>query len=75
MIRIEVFLMNNRNDQELEVNKKNREDYEQLMQKSSTNLDGYWDKNNMFVKLLLLALGAVIVLGVIYYVSAYLGAK
>lgn len=67
--------MNGKNTNELEVNKKNREDYENLMEKSSTSLDGYWDRNNSFVKLLLLALGVIIVLGVIYYVSAYLGTK
>ena len=33
---------NTKNDKELEFNKKNREDYEQLMKDSSTNLDGYW---------------------------------
>ncbi|MBQ6324340.1 MAG: hypothetical protein IJI22_05870 [Bacilli bacterium] len=67
--------MDNKNNQELEVNKKNREDYENLMEKSSTQLDGYWDKNNAFVKLLLLVLGAIIVLGVIYYAGVYFGNK
>ena len=46
---------NNQDNQntELEVNRKNREDYEQLMKESSTNLDGFWDSNNIFVKLIL----------------------
>lgn len=59
--------------EELEVNKKNREDYENLMKNSSTQLDNYWDRNNIFVKLLLLILGIIIVIGVIYYVMTYLG--
>ena len=59
--------------QELEINKKNREDYENLMKESSTNLDGYWDKNNPFVKIILLVLGIIIVLGAIYYGMSYLG--
>ena len=67
--------MDNKNTNELEINKKNREDYENLMEKSSTQFDGYWDKNNAFVRLLLLVLGVVIVLGVVYYVTAYLGTK
>ena len=67
--------MDNKNTNELEINKKNREDYENLMEKSSTQLDGYWDKNNAFVRLLLLVLGIVIVLGVVYYITAYLGTK
>ena len=58
-------------EQELEFNKQKREDYENLMQESSTNLDGYWDKNNPIVKIILLVLAAVIVFGVIYYALAY----
>lgn len=65
----------NKNDNELDVNRKNREDYENLMKNSSTQLDGYWDKNNLFVKLLLCILGVIIIIGVLYYVIAYLGAK
>jgi len=60
---------------EIDVNKKNRENYEKLMTDSSTNLDGYWDKNNIFVKLLLLVLGLVIVVGVGYYVMLYFNTK
>ena len=52
---------------ELEVNKKNREDYEQLMKDSSTNLDGFWDSNNLFVKIFLLVL-LVIIVGVSFFV-------
>lgn len=61
------------NQEELEFNKKNREDFENLMADSSTNLDGYWDKNNPFVKLFLLILLVVIVLGAAYYILRYLG--
>lgn len=66
---------NNNNQQELEFNKKHREDYEQLMKDSSTQLDGYWDKNNIFVRLILFVLAFIIVAGVAYYVMAYLGSR
>ena len=56
---------------ELDVNKEKREEYEKLMQDSSTQLEGYYDKKNPFVILLLLILGSIIILGVIYYVVAY----
>ena len=59
--------------EELDFNKRNREDFENLMADSSTNLDGYWDKNNPFVKLLLLVLAVIIILGAFYYISTYLG--
>ncbi|MBQ3297468.1 MAG: hypothetical protein IJG97_01540 [Bacilli bacterium] len=62
--------MDNEN-KELDVNKEKREEYEKLMQDSSTQLEGYYDKKNPFVILLLLILGSIIILGVIYYVVAY----
>lgn len=61
--------------QELDFNKTNREDYEKLMEESSTNRDGYWDSNNPFVKILLLILGVVIILGVVYYVFTFMGTR
>lgn len=63
------------NTTELEFNKKNRENYENLMSESSTQLDGYWDKNNPFVKLLLFILAIIIVVGAVYYVMLFLGNK
>lgn len=56
---------------ELEVNKKNREDYEQLMKNSSTNLDGFWDSNNLFVKIFLLILLVIIVGGSFFVFFKY----
>ncbi len=58
-------------DNELEVNKKNREAYEKLMDESSTKLDGYFDKNNSFVKLLLLVLLVIIIVGSIIVLAPY----
>ena len=56
---------NNTNNQELEFNKNKREDYEQLMRESSTKTDGYWDKNNPIVKIILFVLFIIIVIGII----------
>ena len=66
---------NNNQSVELEVNRKNREDFEKLMKESSTQLDGYWDKNNSFVKVLLIGLLIFIVIGSIIVLSSYLGTK
>lgn len=57
--------------QELEVNRKNRENYEQLMKESSTQLDGYWDSNNPFVKILLIGLFVLIVVGAVAILVPY----
>lgn len=59
--------------EELEFNKKNREDYEKLMEESSTKLDGYWDKNDPIVKIILLILGVIIIGGILYFVLPNLG--
>ena len=58
-------------NKELEVNKKNREDYEKLMKDSSTNLDGFWDSNNLFVKIFLLVLLVIIVGGSLFVFLKY----
>ena len=65
----------NKPKEELDVNKKKREDYEQLMKESSTNLDGYYDKNNMFVKIFLFVLLVIIVVGSFIVISTYLSTK
>ena len=62
----------NEDKQELEFNKKNREGYEQLMKDSSTNLDGYWDRKNPFVIIILFVLAVIIVVGSIYYITTYI---
>lgn len=59
--------------EELEFNKKHREEYEKLMEESSTKLDGYWDKNDPIVKIILLILAVFIVGGLLYYVLPNLG--
>lgn len=61
----------NNDNKELEFNREKREDYEKLMKESSTNLDGYWDKNNLLVKFILIVLGLVIVIGAGYIFYMY----
>ncbi len=54
----------NEENKELEVNKKNSDDYNKLMNESSTNIDRYyWDRKNPIIKILLLILFFAIVLG------------
>ena len=58
---------------ELDVNRRNREGYEQLMKESSVKLDGYWDVNDPFIKILLICLLIFIVIGSIIVFGSYLG--
>ena len=61
----------NNDNKDLEFNREKREKYEKLMKESSTNLDGYWDKNNLLVKFILIVLGLVIVIGAGYIFYMY----
>lgn len=63
--------MNDEKD-ELDINKKNREDYENLMKESSSKKDMYWDSNNPFVKLVLGVIGLVIIVGAAYIIYKYI---
>ena len=57
---------------ELDINRRNREGYEQLMRESSTKLDDYWDSNNPFVRALLLGLLIFIAIGAIIIIGSYI---
>lgn len=50
---------------EIDVNKRNSEHYETLMKEAGVNLDSYWDKNNIFVRIVLIGLAIFIVIGVL----------
>lgn len=58
--------------EELDVNKKNREDFEELMKESSTKKDMYWDSNNPAVKIVLLIIGAIILVGSAYFIIRFI---
>lgn len=58
--------------EELDVNKKNREDFEELMKESSTKKDMYWDSNNPAVKIVLLIIGTIILVGSAYFIIRFI---
>ena len=62
----------NEENEELEVNKKNREEFEELMKESSTKKDMYWDSNNPAVRIVLLVIGTIILVGVGYFVFKFI---
>lgn len=64
--------MNESNSNEIDFNKKNREESEELVEKSSVKKDGYWDKNSPAVKVILAFMGLFILGGVAYYIVTYL---
>ena len=62
----------NEEKEEVDINKKNREDFEELMKESSTKKDAYWDSNNPAVKVVLLAIGTIIIVGIAYILIRYM---
>ena len=52
-----------KDNQNLDVNKKNSDYYEKLMTESGTNKDDYYDRNNPVVKIILIVLAVIIVVG------------
>ncbi len=59
----------NDSDNGVEVNKKNVEEYNKLMNEASSNKDIYYDKKNPVIKLILLVLGIIIVLGAFFIIT------
>lgn len=57
---------------DLEVNRKNQTAYEKLVDESKTSLDSYYDKNNIFIRVLRLALVVFIMVGFAYYFLLWL---
>ena len=59
----------NDSDNGVEVNKKNQEEYNKLMNEASSDKDLYYDRKNPVIKLILLVLAIIIILGVFFIVS------
>ncbi len=60
------------NNVDLEVNKKNQEAFNDLMDNASVKTDDYWDFNSPIVKIVLIALFVIIVLGLLYYIIGWI---
>lgn len=57
------------------VNRKNKEEFQNIMDSSSRNLDGYWDKNNIFIKIITYIIWIFAILGVLYYLILWFSNK
>lgn len=52
----------------LQVNRNNQEKFKNIMDNAATKYDSYWDINSPIIKIVLIALGVVIAVGLIYYI-------
>lgn len=59
----------NDSDNGVDVNKKNQEEYRDLINKSVTDRSNFYDKDNVIVKLILLVLFIFIVVMAFFYIS------
>ena len=62
----------NNNNTDMSNNQKNDIEYQKILENSRRKTDSYWDRNNIFVKLILLGLFVFIAVGVVYYISIWL---
>ena len=49
-------------------NKKNEEEFQNVMNDASRKLDFYWDRNNLFIRLVTYCIWVFAILGVLFYV-------
>ncbi len=63
------------NFKELETNKKNSMEFEKVMNNAAKKYDSYFDRNNFFVKFILLCIFAFVVLGCLYYAILWFGSN
>ena len=59
----------NDSDNGIEVNRKNQEEYRELINKSVTDKSSFYDKNNVIVKIILLVLFIFIAVMAFFYIS------
>ena len=56
---------------DLEVNKRNQETFDSLMNNAKMKKNDYWDVNSPIVKIVLFILFVIIVIGLLYYVFSW----
>ena len=56
-----------------ESNDKNKAEFETIMDNAAVKTDDYYDKNNPFVKIILLLLGLFIIGSVVWMIVTYMG--
>ncbi len=56
-----------RDNNQSNVNERNHQEFQNLMEHSQKKYNDYWDINNPFIRLILIILFLVIVVGVAYY--------
>jgi hypothetical protein len=50
------------------VNKKNEEEFQEIMENASKKYDNYWDRDNMIIKTILYILFGISIIGSLFYV-------
>ena len=59
-------------DKALDINKKHEQEFNEIIENSTSKLDHYWDINDPFVRLILGILFGIGFIGSVYYIVAWI---
>ncbi len=59
-------------DKALDINKKHEQEFNEIIENSTSKLDHYWDINDPFVRLILGILFGIGAIGSIYYITMWI---
>ena len=62
-------------DSENIINKKNKDEFDNIMSGASNKLDGYWDKSNIAIKIVSCIIWFFAIFGVLYYLILWFSNK
>ena len=62
-------------DSENIINKKNKDEFDNIMSGASNKLDGYWDKSNIAIKIVSCIIWFFAIIGVLYYLILWFSNK
>ena len=75
-MRIEVTFMNDRQPDDLEKsmipNERNQQEFDRVMKNAAKKNDSYWDRNNPFLRALLIVLAIIAIVGCAYYIISWI---
>lgn len=59
-------------EQSIVPNERNQQEFDQVMKNAAKKNDDYWDRNNPFLRALLLVLLAIAIVGFVYYIISWI---
>ncbi len=57
------------------INQRNAEEFDNIMSNASRKTDGFWDKNNIMIRILTFIIWVFAIIGVLYYLFIWFSSK